>query len=335
MSLMGIDIGTTGCRSVIFREDGLILSQAYKEYPGRAVNNFLSFLDKKLPVTRLPEIPQIPKNKKSIGKITREDDLKYYRLLYEYFTEDTSHLHPLIALKSYRLENYCYEDKSIYYILDYYGIRYLGYSEISIEDIVSGTKAHERYSKKDQELRKYFKRLNNRIIKIIQSFKKDLDVAIDHLFKDKTIPKAKMWFVDVFKKNSWRYLNNWERYERKSTNKPDFKEHFKIFKKFIIGATSTELRYGNKYHKLRYAIVPQGLICLLYSIDRLLYFSTDYENYEKNLLPEKAKEIKGILKDLSPKTANKLLSTLLRDYPNYSVELTGLLKPNIEKDLPF
>ena len=91
--------------------------KAYKEYPGRAVNNFLSFLDKKLPVTRLPEIPQIPKNKKSIGKITREDDLKYYRLLYEYFTEDTSHLHPLIALKSYRLENYCYEDKSIYYSL--------------------------------------------------------------------------------------------------------------------------------------------------------------------------------------------------------------------------
>jgi xylulokinase len=33
MSLMGIDIGTTGCRSVIFSEDGLILSQAYKEYP--------------------------------------------------------------------------------------------------------------------------------------------------------------------------------------------------------------------------------------------------------------------------------------------------------------
>ncbi len=33
MSLMGIDIGTTGCRSVIFSDDGLILSQAYKEYP--------------------------------------------------------------------------------------------------------------------------------------------------------------------------------------------------------------------------------------------------------------------------------------------------------------
>ncbi len=33
MSLMGLDIGTTGCRSVIFSEDGRTLSQAYKEYP--------------------------------------------------------------------------------------------------------------------------------------------------------------------------------------------------------------------------------------------------------------------------------------------------------------
>lgn len=33
MSLMGIDIGTTGCRSIIFDEEGKILSQAYKEYP--------------------------------------------------------------------------------------------------------------------------------------------------------------------------------------------------------------------------------------------------------------------------------------------------------------
>lgn len=33
MSLMGLDIGTTGCRSVIFNEDGQALTQAYKEYP--------------------------------------------------------------------------------------------------------------------------------------------------------------------------------------------------------------------------------------------------------------------------------------------------------------
>ncbi|MCL4415526.1 MAG: FGGY family carbohydrate kinase [Actinobacteria bacterium] len=33
MSLMGLDIGTTGCRSIIFSEDGKTLAQAYKEYP--------------------------------------------------------------------------------------------------------------------------------------------------------------------------------------------------------------------------------------------------------------------------------------------------------------
>ena len=33
MSLLGIDVGTTGCKSVVFSEDGKILSQSYKEYP--------------------------------------------------------------------------------------------------------------------------------------------------------------------------------------------------------------------------------------------------------------------------------------------------------------
>jgi xylulokinase len=33
MSLLGLDVSTTGCRSVIFNEDGQIISQAYREYP--------------------------------------------------------------------------------------------------------------------------------------------------------------------------------------------------------------------------------------------------------------------------------------------------------------
>lgn len=33
MSLLGIDVGTTGCKVIAFREDGTILSQAYGEYP--------------------------------------------------------------------------------------------------------------------------------------------------------------------------------------------------------------------------------------------------------------------------------------------------------------
>ncbi len=33
MSLLGLDVGTTGCKSVIFNEEGAILSQAYREYP--------------------------------------------------------------------------------------------------------------------------------------------------------------------------------------------------------------------------------------------------------------------------------------------------------------
>lgn len=33
MSLMGIDVGTTGCKAVVFDEDGKILATAYREYP--------------------------------------------------------------------------------------------------------------------------------------------------------------------------------------------------------------------------------------------------------------------------------------------------------------
>lgn len=33
MSLLGIDIGTTGCKSIVFRIDGTILGQSYREYP--------------------------------------------------------------------------------------------------------------------------------------------------------------------------------------------------------------------------------------------------------------------------------------------------------------
>ena len=33
MSLLGIDVGTTGCKVIAFREDGTTLAQAYSEYP--------------------------------------------------------------------------------------------------------------------------------------------------------------------------------------------------------------------------------------------------------------------------------------------------------------
>src|ERR671930_48011 len=33
MSLLGIDIGTTGCKAIVFRVDGTALGQSYREYP--------------------------------------------------------------------------------------------------------------------------------------------------------------------------------------------------------------------------------------------------------------------------------------------------------------
>lgn len=33
MSLLGLDVGTTGCKAVVFRPDGAVLATAYREYP--------------------------------------------------------------------------------------------------------------------------------------------------------------------------------------------------------------------------------------------------------------------------------------------------------------
>ena len=33
MSLMGLDLGTTGCKAVVFDEAGKLLAAAYREYP--------------------------------------------------------------------------------------------------------------------------------------------------------------------------------------------------------------------------------------------------------------------------------------------------------------
>ncbi len=33
MSLIGLDIGTTGCKAIVFDEQGRILGQAAREYP--------------------------------------------------------------------------------------------------------------------------------------------------------------------------------------------------------------------------------------------------------------------------------------------------------------
>ena len=32
MSLLGIDVGTTGCKAVVFSEEGTLISSAYAEY---------------------------------------------------------------------------------------------------------------------------------------------------------------------------------------------------------------------------------------------------------------------------------------------------------------
>ena len=48
MSLLGIDVGTTGCKAVVFNRDGDIIASQYKEYPLLHLNPGWAELDPNL-----------------------------------------------------------------------------------------------------------------------------------------------------------------------------------------------------------------------------------------------------------------------------------------------
>lgn len=287
-----------------FEKVFLDFKKEYKRDSQKAINNCISnIFDSKPTQATIPSIPK--KIKKPKGKKTRKIDLNYYKALIEYF-EDKKPFYDLIALKSYRLEKYIYEEQSCLYIRNFYGSPPDDYT-------INRKKYHS---------------LNDMIMKTINGLKEDLQLVTNDLFSDKKIPRAKTWFVDVFKEASERYLTNLRQYQRKSKNKPNFEKSFKIFKKFIVkGKTSKELGFKRyEYHNLRYKIIPQGLIKFLFKIHQLLYHAIDSE---KPLLEEKTQQIKAILKDIPKAQAYKLLSNLLPTYTP-STELGGLLD-NIEK----
>jgi len=282
--------------------------KTYKESFNKAADDFCSFLYEKSQPVYPRKIPKLANKIKGFKK-ERKDDLRYTRSLYEYFfDEGIPYFHSLITFKNYRLENYFNEDESCSYILGFYGF--------SDDDYL-----------KDAELRERCKSTNKLILKIIKTLKSELEFAINNLFNDNKVPNAKTWFVDVFKEAPERYLPDWKKYQRRSRNQPNFEKSYGIFEKFIKGKSSKELGYGNKYHKLRYEVIPQGLIVFLYLIDRRLYKIVDQE---KKLLKEKTRQIRDILNAIPNAKAHRLLSALLKDY-HAPLERTGLL--NIRKDL--
>lgn len=228
-------------------------------------------------------------------KKTRDYDLIHFRdILERWEFYKNAVLLSFIGLKSYRLETDKTETReSIDYLTDFFQF---------------AEKVTRKHVEFPPELLKLF---NKRVIMDIENHKYALKNNTHLFFRDKRIPQAKMWFVDVFGKASERYLPGWEKYKRKSHNRPNFKNSYEIFKKYIKGATAKQVEYGKKYPRLRYKILPQGLIMLLFHIDRALYGVADSK---KAFLTKKKDMIKEILKGVSTYDTFDVLYDLLTGY---------------------
>jgi hypothetical protein len=144
-----------------------------------------------------------------------------------------------------------------------------------------------------------------------------------------------MWFVDVFGESSERFLPDWHKHKSKSHNKPQYKKSYEIFKKFIVGATPAELGYvynknidssgigevirqktrKKSYHILRYRVVPQGLIYLLFHIYKILFSIIDKE---RKLIRIKTTEINETLKNVPQDYAIQILSNVQSGQKNHN-----------------
>lgn len=67
MSLLGIDVGTTGCKSAIFSQSGEILAFAYEEYNPKSPNPGWAELD---------SVEVLNKTKNTISQVTNKPGLE-------------------------------------------------------------------------------------------------------------------------------------------------------------------------------------------------------------------------------------------------------------------
>ncbi len=71
MSLLDLDVGTTGCKAVVFNLEGKVLSTAYREYPLLHPQPGWAELDKRLILKKIKEsIRQVS------GQVIKKDPVK-------------------------------------------------------------------------------------------------------------------------------------------------------------------------------------------------------------------------------------------------------------------
>jgi hypothetical protein len=248
----------------------------FKKDPQKAADNFFSSLSSKPNHVNIPDIPKIQKGVKR----TRRQDLRYYKEIVYYFDTVRADFMPLLLL--YQISELLNEDFDSYVCM-FYGIR-----------------KSNRDPKEPHEVTKG-------IIDVIENLKEILRFNMHFISQNQ---KWKKWFVDLFGNASERYLPDWKNYYKKS-RKPNFREKFLIFKKFVNGATPEKLGYSGKYNVLRYEVVPQGLIYFLHMIHISLY---NWYEEEAAFLKNKIDLIRETLKDVQDIIAIKILDKIKYSY---------------------
>jgi len=155
---------------------------------------------------------------------------------------------------------------------------------------------------------------------------------------------ALMWFVDVFKEDARYYLDDWEKYKRRSHNEPDYQKSYKKVVAKINEATPAELGYTylkpqnysdldgvvsqrrrvNRYSLFLYQHAPQGLFKLLYRIHQVLFWA---KNYEDRITQKKLAEVRGVFKDVSYYLYRKIIREL------YQKEFTHHSYPELDENI--
>ncbi|MCX5803487.1 MAG: hypothetical protein NTU69_08165 [Proteobacteria bacterium] len=227
----------------------------------------------------------------------------------------------------WRVRDKNYEDLKLVYI-SYNAATRVKFGDIEIFDlIIDKSYLLEKYKLESEKsydyMKRYFKMppssfsfstLNNHgVMHFIKYFRAALDYQVKHLFETHPQLETRRWFVDVFDKYSIRFLPAWEQYKRKSTNRPDFKNSWHKFIKFLNGKTYKDLGYSNKTcHHFTKQVTPQGKIWLLYGIYSLLYRRIDREWLQ---LKEKKAQIQNILKSIPEDQIRDFLDSLKTEYP--------------------
>jgi len=138
------------------------------------------------------------------------------------------------------------------------------------------------------------------------------------MFEDHSM--FKKWFVDVFSENAKYYLNDWEKYRRKSRKKPDYNRSYKLFIEFIL--KGKHYKAGDHFVE-RYR--PQGIIRLLYKIHNILYW---FKEYEDKMIHKKSIEVKDLFKNIPPYFYRRIIQELYGEEfsTNYHMIIEELYK---------